>query len=101
MEFKTIGRKGRRGCGSQQKGSYHRASQHHDSNNARQGVQFKGRYYKCKRYGHKKEIVQKEGLEVVTSLYSRQKLCHRRMNTIRGCLKAVQAVICQVTEAIS
>ena len=52
-------------------------------------------------FGHKKKNVQKEGLEGVMSLYSRQKLGHRRMNTIRGCLTAVQAVICQVTETIS
>ena len=50
--------------------------------------------------GTRKKIVQKDCLEAVKILYSRQKLGHRRMNTIRGHLTAVQAVICQVTEAI-
>ena len=37
------------------KKAHHRAGQHHGSNNVRQGVQFKGRCYKCKLYEHKKE----------------------------------------------
>ena len=36
-------------------------------------------------------------IEAVTSLYFRRKLGHRSMNTIRGCLTAVQAAICQAT----
>ena len=55
MAFKTIGRKGHRRYGSQKRGSYHRADQPHASKNLGQGVQFKGRCYKCKRYGHKKD----------------------------------------------
>ena len=39
----VLTRRWRSGCGSLQKGSYHRTGQPHDSNNARQGVQFKGR----------------------------------------------------------
>ena len=51
--------------------------------------------------GKRKKIVQKEGLEAVTSLHSWQKLGHRRMDMVRSFLTAVQAVICQVTEEIS
>ena len=50
--------------------------------------------------GTRKTNVQKEGLEAVKSLCFRQKLGHKSMNTIRGCLTAVQAATCQATKAI-
>ena len=101
MAFKTIGRKGHRGCGSRKGGSYHHAGQPHDSKIWVKVCSSWDDVTNANDMGIRKTIVQKEGREAVMSLYFRQKLDHRSMNTISGCLTAVQSAICQATKAIS